>query len=50
MGFICDLTNGKSNPSLRIMGQIADVLGHIFAGALKKYILRQSLGLKNGRN
>ena len=26
MGFICDLTNGKSNPSLRIMEQIADAL------------------------
>ncbi|WP_262966700.1 helix-turn-helix domain-containing protein [Methylobacter psychrophilus] len=26
MGFICDLTNGKSNPSLRIMENIADAL------------------------
>jgi transcriptional regulator with XRE-family HTH domain len=26
MGFICDLTNGKGNPSLRIMEQIADAL------------------------
>jgi len=26
LGFICDLTNGKSNPSLRIMEQIADAL------------------------
>ena len=26
MGFICDLTNGKGNPSLRIMERIADSL------------------------
>ena len=36
MGFICDLTNGKSNPSLRIMEQIADALDVSLPGLLEE--------------
>ena len=49
MGFICDLTNGKSNPSLRIMGQIADALDTSLPALLEETDLdRQSLEALTG--
>ncbi|MGZ8956073.1 MAG: helix-turn-helix domain-containing protein [Methylovulum sp.] len=44
MGFICDLTNGKSNPSLRIMEQIANALDTSLPALLEETDMdRQSL-------
>jgi transcriptional regulator with XRE-family HTH domain len=49
MGFICDLTNGKSNPSLRIMGQIADALDTSLPALLEETDLdRPSLDILTG--
>jgi transcriptional regulator with XRE-family HTH domain len=49
LGFICDLTNGKSNPSLRIMEQIADALETSLPALLEETDLdRQSLELLTG--
>ena len=49
MGFICDLTNGKSNPSLRIMEQIADALDTSLPALLEETDLdRQSLEALSG--
>ncbi len=44
MGFICDLTNGKSNPSLRIMEQVANALDTSLPALLEETDMdRQSL-------
>ena len=49
MGFICDLTNGKGNPSLRIMEQIADALDTALPALLEETDLdRQSLEALTG--
>jgi transcriptional regulator with XRE-family HTH domain len=49
MGFICDLTNGKGNPSLRIMEQIADALDTPLPALLEETDLdRQSLEVLTG--
>lgn len=49
MGFICDLTNGKSNPSLRIMEQIADALDTPLPALLEETDMdRQSLEALTG--
>jgi transcriptional regulator with XRE-family HTH domain len=49
MGFICDLTNGKSNPSLRIMEQVADALDTPLPALLEETDLdRQSLEALTG--
>jgi transcriptional regulator with XRE-family HTH domain len=49
MGFICDLTNGKGNPSLRIMEQIADALDTALPALLEQTDLdRQSLEALTG--
>jgi transcriptional regulator with XRE-family HTH domain len=49
MGFICDLTNGKSNPSLRIMEQIADALDTSLPALLEETDLdKQSLEALSG--
>ena len=49
MGFICDLTNGKGNPSLRIMEQIADALDTSLPALLEQTDLdRQSLEALTG--
>ena len=49
LGFICDLTNGKSNPSLRIMEQIADALDIPLPALLEETDMdRQSLEALTG--
>ena len=49
MCFICDLTNGKSNPSLRIMEQIADALDTSLPALLEETDLdKQSLEALSG--
>jgi transcriptional regulator with XRE-family HTH domain len=49
MGFISDLTNGKGNPSLRIMEQIADALDTPLPALLEETDLdRQSLETLSG--
>jgi transcriptional regulator with XRE-family HTH domain len=49
MGFICDLTNGKGNPSLRIMEQIADALDTPLPALLEETDLdKQSLEILSG--
>jgi transcriptional regulator with XRE-family HTH domain len=49
LGFICDLTNGKGNPSLRIMEQLADALDTALPELLEATDLdRQSLEALTG--